>query len=798
MFSRLCFFCCLSAIILWPRIALAQEVSISGNVTHQEMAVPYALIKVHSVRDTMPPKNVWSDSLGRYHFSVPRDNGYLISASYIGYKDFVSDTIRITDEDYTLPIILKTESAQLQDVVVNAQKRVFETDKGKIIFNVQNSGLSTGQTALDLLKSVPGVSVSQTDEIQFRGSAGVNMMVDGKMTYLSGTQLANYLKSLNAEDLAKIELITAPTSEFDAEGNAGIINIILRKNRKQGYAVDVRSVISKNKLWKNNQNVTSSFSGKNWEANAMLDYNTPITYFNSHGGNSLNIAGNTLLLRRQNTMLWQSKFYTWRLGGAWQFLPKHKIAMEYHGYLDNFKSRANSSVRLLEPSGGLRSSLHAINDLTEPYHFDALHFSYAFKIDSLGKNITADADYTSYRNFSDGLITTQNYAANGDFVNETQLKSHQPGFVKIKSTKIDADLPFNSVQVKMGIKYAQVNNDNNYRFERLHSDGFEEVPDMSSHYKYNEDIAAAYFSASKKWNKTRIQTGLRAEYTNAHSYTADNKFDNRYKYTKFFPSLSIEQSVDDNNKLDLALSRRINRPSYADLNPVRWYRDEYFYFSGNPDLVPETSWIGSLTYSLHQKYVFTTTYNLSNDFITRKVSIDDNGSVRTQSANFGQRNRFDFTAAIPVQIFPFWSMQFFTDISHTAYNLLMKSGEKRLARWSFTGSLQQDIQLPESFKLNIAANVTSAELRGIYITKPSQFVDIGLRKTFFQGKLATQFSVSDIFSTTKYKATSLTDIADYFYNDKPYAPMLSLSLTYHFGGKLIKSGNMKTEEQERL
>lgn len=711
----------------------------------------------------------------------------IFSANLFSAQNLSKDTIKNNE---------KTEL--IKEVVLNSKKKVFETDKGKLIFNVQNQATNAGQTALDILKKLPGVSVGQNDEIMFRGSAGVNIMIDGKMMYLSGNQLADYLKGMSAEDISKIEMITTPSAEFDASGNAGIINIVPKKNLKKGYAVDLRSSVSKGKYFMTNQNISASLRGKKISVHGIFDYNTPHSFSQNQSGNTISNNGNILNLKRENQWIYKVKYYTWRFGGDWQFLPKHSFGIAYHGYFDDFKSTNNSFLKTIDNQGNTQSNILSENNLKEPYHYDAINANYTYKIDSLGKKITADANYTSYRNFSDGLMTTQNYSSDGSFASEKWQKSHQPGFVKIISVKADANLPFKKFSLKTGLKYAEVTNDNRYRFDSLYAGNYVEIENMSNHFKYKERIFATYFSGSKTFGKTNIEAGLRMEYTNADGETVKQNIANKWQYAKLFPSLAIEQKINDDNKIDFSLSRRINRPSYTELNPVRWYTDQYFYWSGNPDLVPELAWVYNLTYSLKNKYIFSASYNQGINYISRKLSVDDNGATKTQSANFGKRHRWDFTASVPFKPTKFWDVQLFTDLSYTFYPISVLSGEKRLSLWSVIATLQQDFTLPNDFTVNLASYFFSPEMRGIYTTKTAGFVNFGIKKSFFEKKLIAQFSVSDIFNTNRYRATSQTDITDYYYNDKPFSRVFSLSLKYHFGGELIKSSTKKTEEQERL
>lgn len=779
----------------------AQQSVLKGKVKDNRAEVPYVKVEIKNIDNLNDQQYIQSDSLGYYRLPVRQNSRYTVKFSHPGYNDYTSDTINISSvqKEYVLDIFLEEKSRMVQEIVITGKKKILEADKGKLTFNVENSALTTGQTALDMLKKLPGVTVGQNEEIIFRGVSAVSVMIDGKMTYLSGSQLANYLKGMSAEDIKKIELITAPSAEFDAAGNAGIINIISKRSLKKGYAVDLRSSVSYGRLWMTNQNLSASLRTERLSLYGSFDYNTPHSYRQNKTLNTINDKGNLLQLDKDSEVRYKIKYYTWRAGTEWQFLPKHKIGVAYHGYLDDFKSSNSTILNRINKMGKLHSYLHSDNNIHEPYHYNSVLFNYQFDVDSLGKKITADASHTSYRNFSDGLMATGNYSPDGSFQQKSQQKSHQPGFIKITSVKADADLPFKKFNFKTGIKYVEIENDNQFRFDSLQAGNFVKIEAMSNHFKYREQIAAAYVSGSRVFGKTTLDAGLRLEQTHAYGYTVKQDITNRWKYITLFPSISISQFLNESNKLNVSFSRRINRPSYADLNPVRWYSDPYFYYSGNPGIVPELAWISSLSYSLKSKYIFSASYNQSVNYINRRLIIDDNGvSIKSQSDNFGKRHRFDFTASVPFKPFPFWEIQLFSELSHTSYPISQSQGDQIKKLWALSASLQQDLSLSSDFSINLAAYFYSSELRGIYITKPTGSIDLGIKKYFMDKKLVAQLSVNDVFNTNRYRARSLSDITDYRYNDKPYSRIIGLSFKYHFGGEMMKSSSKKTEEQERL
>lgn len=688
----------------------------------------------------------------------------------------------------------------LQGITVRSQKQLIEINKGRIVLNLQNSALTSGVSAFDALKKLPGITIGQDDNIFLRGTSGINVLIDGKMTYLSGKELTSLLQGMSAENLSKIELLTAPPAEFDAAGNAGIINIVTKKRNAPGYAVDLRSAVSKGRFWMVNENITASLHTGKWNLYGSLDYNTPHRVMTGKSGNTVTVNGEKLQIDRMVENIFKINYYTYRAGADWQAGRRHLLSFHYNGYFDDFKADKSSQLRLYYPTGAMHSAIRTQNDITEPYHYDAANFSYKFDIDTSGKKLTTDAHYISYRNLSDGLMTSQQSDGRGNPAGTSDvLRSHQPGFIRIRSIKADLDLPYKGFALKAGAKFAVATNDNVYRFDSLLAGIFTEAASMSNHFKYEERIIAAYASVSRKFSKTAVEAGLRVENTFAKGYTVKQDLRNTWEYTRLFPSLSIDHPINDKNRITLSASRRINRPSYGDLNPVRWYNDQYFYYAGNPQLLPEMAWLLSTAYTLQNKYILTATYGLRNNYIGRQLVVDPaTGSIKSQSANFNNAKRFDLDVSAPVSLAPYWDLQFSAGLNHTRYPVSVKNGFRELSKWAGNWRLQQQVRLPYAIMAELSCFFYSGELLGIYETSNAFYIDAGIKKSFFSNKLTVQFTGSDLLRTNRYKAVSKTDITDYRYLDRPDSRRIGLSVRYHIGGKLLHKKASIIEEQERL
>jgi hypothetical protein len=704
-----------------------------------------------------------------------------------------SKKLPVTKDSTVFP---RTDS--MRQVTVTATKNALQVENGRIVMNLSNSALTSGTSVFELLKRMPGVTVSQDDDIILRGTAGVNVLIDGKMNYLSGKQLADFLKGLSGDNVAKIEVITAPTAEFDAAGNAGIINIVTRRRTIRGYAIDLRSTVTRGSTWMFNENISATLNTQKLSLYGSFDYNTPNRKVKGVSSNSLQENGTPLQLKRVSDSRYLIKFYTWRVGAEWQLNNRHQLSAHYHGYFDDFAAPKDALAYRYAANGQLHSVVQTSNNIIEPYHYDAGNVAWTWRIDSTGKRLTTEGHYISYRNLSDALMTSiMSSGVDGSLIEKNVLRSHQPGYIKIRSAKTDLEWPYAGMLFKAGLKYAYVTNDNNYRFDSLIGGSYKEATTMSNHFLYDERVSAVYLSVSKRMKRTSVLAGLRVEHTDAKGYTVKDGFTNRWAYTSFFPSLSIDHDMKE-HKLNLSVSRRINRPTYSDLNPVRWYTDQYFYYSGNPSLVPEMAWLFSGAWTIHRKYIFTATYALRDNYMTKRLLIDSAANaIKSVTANFRNMQRFDLLFSAPFSA-GVWSMQVSAGANYSRYPLPQNGDEATASRWAFNIQAQQQLKLPAGFRLEVAAFYYTDELWGIYLKEPLYFVDAGVRKSMLKENLVVQFNFLDVLRTYRLRGSSLINTTDYRYNDRPEAHRISLSVRYHIGGKLTSKRASSIEEQERL
>jgi len=683
-----------------------------------------------------------------------------------------------------------TTAKQLKLVTISSSRKNVEMKNGKLIYNVEKSAAATGSTAFDVLRRTPGVKVDQNDNLLLKGAATANVMIDGKMNYLSAHQLTNMLKGMTSDQISRIEVISTPSANYEASGNAGIINIVTRKSNRLGYAVNLSTGITLGHYVLNNQNITGNIRTQKINFFGNLGYNYRRSYREENSRQLFDTKSGTMqILDRIGFNPIQSKYYSYRAGIDLYLNKKQQLGLVYTGSKDDWKKDAVNTTYTRSGHLDLLSARESRVYSKEPYYNNAYNLNYKYSIDSTGKMLTADADYISYRNNSDGFL----------FSEASRLNYHQPSNIDIRSLKTDLVYPVGKWNLKTGLKYSAVKINNNFSYDSLQNNTSVYAASLSDHFIYKEEIAAAYFSATKEWAHTTIDAGLRLEHTNSEGNSVKTVSINKRVYTNFFPSLSVTQQLSSDHKLDFSLSRRINRPNYRDLNPARYFSDQYAYYQGNPNLVAEKAWVFSAGYTFLDKYIASLSFNGADHFISSNINTEPaTGTLIRSVANFGHRDRFEAQVIVPLEVSTFWSINTSATLSYTQYPLTQMEGFNTVHQTAIDLYAGQTFRLPGKISLELLTRYTSPDLNGVYMARYYFSMDGGIKKTFLKDRLDAKFAFADLFHTGWYWGYSLSNTANFSYKNTPDSRRFSLGLSYHLGGKLSGGKPRQTDEQKRL
>lgn len=778
----------------------AKPVLVSGSVTDAAgKKLGFVSVSLINLSDTSSKTNTATNDAGIFRIEATPGT-YAVHVRGIGFIPYSSRAFVIAQDPITLgAFVLTRENKQLQEVKVTTTQPPIQAKNGKLVLNVGQSAVATGATALDILQRAPGVSVDQNENVLLKGSPQANVMIDGKPTQLSGQQLASLLRGMNAANISKIEIINAPSAQYDAAGSSGMINIVTKRNNKQGYAADISTTFGTGRKFLHRENITGNIRTGNWNIYGNAGFDRRHFLSERSSGQIRRGTGSPVLLDRFTLDEMRTNYYSYRAGFDWTINKRSEFGLVYTGYTDDWSRDARATTRVLENRTVLNSVIDNQNILKEPYINDGFNLSYKLALDTMGKSFTANADHISYRNNSDGYLANQVRSPSGDPLEAYQrLNFHQPSYINISSLRADLEVPLKKMSVRTGLKYADVKIDNNFRYDSLVNNVYVYAPSLSDHFVYKERIAAAYVSVEKKGEKNSLEVGLRSEYTYSDPNSISAQIRNTRKYLSLFPSASYELKLSKIQKLSVAASRRINRPVYGNLNPVRYFSDKYAYFEGNPNLKPEFAWLGSVTYSLRDTYIATLSYTRAENFISQSAMIDPSGVLITSNSNFAHQDRYDLLVVAPLRICGFWSMSNTLNVSYTDYPLQQIGGIKQVNRFAIDVVSNHSFRLPGNIQGELNTRYTSPTLNGVYVYRYFLSFDAGAKRSFADNKLEMRLSFTDFLRTIRYQGYTITNTADNWYKTKPDSRRFNVSVIYHIGGKLNRGKTQRIDEQDRL
>ena len=784
--------------------ALSAQTAVTGFVKDMvKKALPGATVALFRQPDSIAVAQTQTDSTGKYNFQVPSNDSYYIKATLIGTKSATSVVFKVADKTSiaVADILLMPQAVSLQTVTITAAGRPVEAKDGKLVYNIDKSLTAQGTTAFDQVRKTPGITVDAEENLALKGSSAVTIMIDGKLTYLGGQQLSTYLKSLPAENLARIEVMVTPSSQYDAAGNAGIINIVTRKSNRQGYAFNLRTGIGAGKWVQSTDGFVGNIRTKAFNFFGSYNYNYNHSNLIRTSYRTIGTNGKVISYDRHSLDPAIAKNNTYKAGADFYLVKQATIGFVYNGTHKYWTRDAGGPTYLRNAGGGIDSIVQNKNITLEPATSNAYNINFATPLGKEGIRLSTDADYAGYHNNSRGSLDNGLYSVTGIALQPYQsLAFQQPSNIIIRSLKTDLVLPHGGPTWKAGIKYAYVHTDNNFRYDSLLNGSYSYSNTLSNHFVYDEKVAAAYASFNTQWNKTvSIDAGARVEHTHSKGNLINTNTVTDRDYVNLFPYLSITKTWPDDNSFNLSLTRRINRPVYANLNPSRYFFDKYSYNEGNPFLLPELSWNAGMTYTLKGNYVATFTYSRTNNAIL-DFSVQDstNGTLRVGNRNFSHKGAADLLLVASFKPARFWSVQTTIDFIYVSY--LLDNGKNFFHphKLNVDAQLAQTLSLPGGFAAELTTFYISPSLGGIYMLKTYFQTDAGIRKSFLKSKLDVVLSWKDIFKTNRYWAYSIYGPTNIRYDHRPDSRRVNLALTYRIGGKLSAGKERRLEEQERL
>lgn len=780
---------------------------ITGTVISKNNTKVLATLTFKSTTDSSLIKTVTTNEQGNFTLSNLPSGKFIVEVKSLGYKTLL-ETVELKPDktDINLSFTLQPDINELESVVIAGRKPLIERHNDKTVMNVENSIVSTGNTALEVLAKMPGVTVNQDGIISIRGRSGVNVLIDGKSTYLSAEQLATRLRSLNSNEIKTIELITSPSSKYDAEGNAGLLNIRLKKNTSYGTNGNVDLGLGYGKNPKSDAGISINHRNKNFNV------------FGSFANNNNKATENLDILRvvngsDQNTYFHQSNTQTrsthnnnYKAGIDYFINDKNTLGFLTTGYFNNGHDSSNGLTAIGQSFAKVDSSIVADNPAKNKYRNQAYNLNYKSVMDTLGQEFSIDLDYAKYRSEENTIYQNSFFDQNGlNYKSPAIFRNATPSFIKIKAAKIDYVLPISAkTKLDAGLKSSWVSTDNDFQFENLIGTDWKNDAGRSNRFIYNENINAAYATLKHEFKSTSVEIGLRTEQTNSKGNSInDNKIVKR-SYFDFFPSFNINQSLNANHEIGFSYSRRIDRPDYKSLNPFVYFVDLYTFSQGNPFLNPQYTNTFQLAYNYKKTLNISLGYSITNDLIIDVLLPDHEKKTLYQTVqNLDKQYAYDLTIGYPTTITKFWSMDNTLTSTYNqikAANLGNSVYDRKKVNFMINSS--HTFTLSPSTSAELSGEYASSQIYGTYAIKPYYGVDFGIKKSFFDKKLNLKLAANDVFDTRKARISSALSGLDYNLSQKQESRVYRLSLNYIFGSSSVKGTRERktsvTDEQGRI
>lgn len=783
--------------------------SIKGIITDgNKKPVPSANLMLHRTIDSIFVKAGLSSENGRFEFENLASGNYFIKIGHASFDNYKSGNVVVSDENpnINLPeIILTSTSNILKEVkIANAPKPFVERKLDKLIVNVESSALSAGNTVLEVLERAPGVVVNQETSINLKGKSGVIVMIDGKPSPLSGTELITYLKGIPASNIQTIEIITNPSARYDAAGNAGIINIKFKKDQRQGFNGSATLTYGQGFYAKPSASTNLNYRNKKWNFFGSHSYSQPKNFTNFfinrkffEENGDLNSTFEQQSFTKQPITSNNSRF-----GVDFYSNEKTVIGVLFNGNWNTNERNGNTNATITNPDGTLdyTTKTGILLDENRFNGFANLNFKHSFN--TSGKELTADFDMGSFNATTIQDIENTNANPDGSVIDSNQLATDQTGNIKVKSIKADFIYPLSEkTKMEMGVKSSWVTSDNEVKFFNVISGENQLDPERSNHFIYDENINAAYTSFAKEYTKWDFQTGLRMEHTNTKGEQLATGESFSRNYVNFFPNVVVNRKFSETNSLSLSYAKRIDRPTYRQLNPFRVFVDSYTYVVGDPTLNSVITHLFELNHTFKGKYVTTLSYSKSKESITDIFVQDDVTRISYQiPANIQDFEQFNLGIYVPFNYKKILSSTLSGSVYLNKYASPLQGGNLEQDFTSWDMNLSNSVILGKGWTAELNGYYQSKMVWGLFYIKDLAQITAGIQKTSKDKNSTFKFSVTDIFQTNHIAVVVQYQNQDFFTDRTWDSRVASLSYTYRFGKNTVaraRQRNSGVEDEKR-
>jgi len=773
---------CITYLLLFIPLYSFSQYKITGKVSDNSNQ-PIAFANVVLLDSTNIVKGTTTDEKGKFILTTDKKGIFKLQISFVGFKSFKKKIDKSTDLG---TIILKENDNSLNAVTINARKKIIEQKVDRLVFNVQSSPFLKGSDGLEVLKKVPRIIVNN-EKVSILGKNNLRVMINDRMTQLSGSELTNYLQSLTAKDIAEIELITNPPAKYEASGNTGIINIKLVKKRNDYYSGSMRAIYSQATYNSNYTVANLNFKKKKLTVSSSISGDKNLSKIDEQS----TIYYPTQLWTNNNIRKYDSKSISSKIILDYDISKNTSFGVQYYGFYSKAPEDDHSKTHIINnQTQAIDSVLNNKSNSTDFTNSNAFNAHFQTKLDSLGKTLSTDLDYFTF-NQNQGLL----FESSSPNIFESK-KNNGKQHINNYSGKIDLELPYKSIKIAMGGKVSSVKSNNNINTFNIINNIPVFDPNQSNVFKYTENTQALYISASKKLNtKWQSKIGFRFEATQTKGFSVTLNQTIINNYNKLFPTFYLNYISNKNNTFTLSYGKRINRPNFFYLNPFRSDYDLYSFVEGNPFLKPSFVDNIELTHTYKSILISTVYYKHVNAGFGQITIFHPNHIQQTIPKNYYNSNDIGITESFTIKPIKSW------EISNELYLYYSKSTAIIPDVKPKNSGTSASLNTNNTFVLNSKKTLFFTfdywyqfpEASGLDQSNAYSQLAIGFRVLSLKKRWVLNIGGTDLLHTntpkfTTYDSNNIKSSYNNYYDNR----RLRISLTYRFGNNKIHSKSRKS------
>jgi ferric enterobactin receptor len=779
------------AFLLFPYLLLAQSVStrsgwIRGSVVDDaRQAIPFSTIALHRQADSVLVTGVVADDAGRFALAA-KPGQYYLKVSAVAYRDKMVPALTHSDQDKQLGVLVLAAAAKrLDEVVVMGEKSQMELSLDKRIFNVGKDLANAGGTASDILKNIPSVAVDGEGNVSLRGSNSVRILIDGKPSGLVSFKGGSGLQQLQGSMIERVEVITNPSARYEAEGMGGIINIVLKKERKEGFNGSFDLITG----YPSNFGAAANLNYRRKNLNFFVNYTA--SFRNTPGRSTLYQEvynrDTTFAYRQTSTSTLRGQNNNARAGIDYYFNDKSILTASYTWRISKGKRFSDIQYLDYQPNTTtlLKSTTFRTQDETETEPNSEYVVSYRKSFARQGHELTADVRYLDNWEKSDQLFTQRTILPTGGPSDILPIRQRALNDETEKQLLVQVDYvrPFaREGKMESGLRLSARDMTNDYAVTQQNADNSSTpLPGLTNDFLYVEKINALYGIVSNKIRKFSYQLGVRAEMTDVTTTLKQTNDVNPRHYANLFPSAHATYDLPHQHALQLSYSRRVRRPQYNDLSPFMTFSDNRNFFSGNPDLNPEFTnafEIGHIKYVEKGSFTSSLYYRHTTGKIIRIRRVDELGNATTRPENLATEDAYGAEFAGSYALYKWWKLDASANLFRAVTNGSNLDASYQSDTYSWFTRLTSRMTVFKSTDFQLRGNYEAPQKTPQGTRQAIATLDASISKDIFRTNGTLVLNVIDVFNSRRYR--SITEGANFYTQSNSQGRLRQINLTVNY------------------